>query len=363
MKHISIQTKLGKNYYEDQAMKLSEILLSVLAVMFVNSCSSYYYVVTDVGKDLSVDRMVYAEASDSRSSSGFISPEIWAESSVDESFEVDFYDRICEMGMVYRTGAERISDLSFQPDKDNKGNPLFSPVETLDKRFRWFYTYYDYSARFKSLKDMLPLALDGYITPEQRTLFFKGQEPPQGWNGIEMYYLLDDVNSKFAEWYSDAVFLALQNMVRPYCSEDQTMILDECRDDFMKDMDKTVVFIMEPDDFVARLVEIYPDAGFDKVYDDNAGSLKSAYEKEAVLISYFGYSFIFTMDMPGKYYEGNAVDFIDGNPSWKVDAFRVIDEDLVLEAVSRKLNVWAFVLTFALIILLLQVFAKVFARR
>lgn len=344
-------------------MKLSEILVSALAVIIVNSCSSYYYVVTDVGKDLSVDRMVYVETSDGRSSAGFISPEVWSESAMDDPFEVDFYDRMCLMGKVYRAESDKISGLSFQPDQDHNGNPLFSPTETLDKKFRWFYTYYGYTARFKSLKDMLPLSLDGYITPAQRTLFFNGQEPPQGWNGIEMYYLLDDVNSKFAEWYSDAVFLALQNMVRPYCSETQTELLNNCRDDFMTDLDRTEVFIMEPDDFVARLVEIYPDTGFDKVYDDNAGSLKSVYEKEAVLISYFGYSFIYTMEMPGKYYEGNAVDFIVGNPSWKVDAFRLIDEDLVLEAVSRKLNVWAFVLTFALIILLLQIFAKVFARR
>ena len=59
----------------------------------------------------------------------------------------------------------------------------------------------------------------------------------------------------------------------------------------------------------------------------------------------------------------NAVDFIDGSPVWKVDGYRLMDEDLVLEATFRTLNIWAFVLTFALILLLLQVFAKLFSKR
>ena len=179
---------------------------------------------------------------------------------------------------------------------------------------------------------------------------------------MEMYYLLDDVNTKFAEWYSDAVFFVLCDIFKPYCSESQVAVLSECRDEFMKDIDRTVVFVMEPDDFMARLSEIYPEKGFDKVYYDNEDLIKASYEKEAVLISYFGYSFVYTTRLPGKYYDGNAVDFIDGNPSWKVDAFRLLDGDLEFQAVSRKLNVWAFVLTFAIIILLLQIFAKVFAK-
>ena len=69
------------------------------------------------------------------------------------------------------------------------------------------------------------------------------------------------------------------------------------------------------------------------------------------------------MNMPGIYFEGNAVDFIDGSPVWKVDSYRLMDEDLVLEATFRTLNIWAFVLTFALILLLLQVFAKLFSKR
>lgn len=344
-------------------MKFSETIAAILLLQLVSSCSTYYYVVTDVDKDVSVKRSVYAESSDDGSATVFLSPSVWIESSVNEPFEVDFYDQTCTMGKVYDSDADIISVLSFQPDSDQKDNPLFKPDEKLDKKFKWFYTYYVYSAVFKSLKERLPLPMDAYLTPQQKTLFFKGQNPPQGWNGIEIYYLLDDVNSKFAEWYSDVVFYVLSDMIRQCCSTYQLSILDDCKESFMKDLDRELIFVMEPDDFTARLSEIYPDAGFEKIYDDNEGMLKAAYEKEAVMISYFGYSFIYTIRMPGKFYDGNAVDFIDGNPSWKIDGFRLMDGDLVLDAVSRKLNLWAFAVTFVLIILLLQVFAKVFAKR
>ena len=148
-----------------------------------------------------------------------------------------------------------------------------------------------------------------------------------------------------------------------YLDRDGKKVIGGIADEFMKDMDRTLIFAMEPDDFVERLSEVHPDAGFDEVLGNNRDAVDSLYQKESELISYFGYSFVFNTRMPGRYYDGNAVDFIDGNPSWKVDAFRLMEDDLVLEAVTRKLNVWVFVLTFVLIILLLQLFAKVFARR
>ena len=66
--------------------------------------------------------------------------------------------------------------------------------------------------------------------------------------------------------------------------------------------------------------------------------------------------------MPGEYFEGNAVDFIDGLPAWKVDAYRLLAGDLVLEATFRKANIWTFVLTFAVIAAILQAFSKLFDR-
>ena len=71
---------------------------------------------------------------------------------------------------------------------------------------------------------------------------------------------------------------------------------------------------------------------------------------------------MYTVDLPGKYVSGNAVDFVDDCPTWKIDSYRLMTGNLKLFATSRQVNVWAFLVTFAAIVFLLQVFAKVFAR-
>lgn len=344
-------------------MKLNEMLIASLLLMTVNSCSSYYYVVTDVRKNLSAERTVYLETSDMASESGFVSGDIWTASAEDTPLEVDFYDRTVTMGKSCRASSDSVGTLLFSSVEGQEDNPLLHPSETVSKRFRWFHTYYDYRAVFRGLDTILPLSVDEYLTPQQRKLFFNGENPPRGWNGVEMYYLLDDLNRKFVTWYSDAVFLVHRDLLKKYCNDSQRVILDECKDDFMKGMDLDIVFVMEPDDFATRLAEIRPEAGFGDVYLANATALAEEYEEATRLLSCFEYSFIHSVKLPGRYYEGNAADFIDGMPSWKVDAFRLMDGDLVLEAVSRRVNVWAFLLTFALIALLLQSFAKVFARK
>lgn len=344
-------------------MKYSEVLISLLALVLVNSCASYYYVATDVDKDMSVCREVSANSTENNADTRFMPAEGWTTSAVTDPFEVDFYDEVLEMEVMCRAEGSEISDLKFTPDSSQLGNPLFAPEERIGKRFRWFYTYYDYSARFSSIAESLPLPLDGYMTPEQRKLFFKGQNPAEGWNGIEMYYLLDDVNRKFVEWYSDAVFYTMCDMFEPYCTEAQKAFLERSKAGFIEGVDKDILMFMEPAGFASRLDEMAPEEGFGKIYADNAKLLDAAYEEKAEVISYFEYSFLYRMNMPGRYFEGNAVDFIDGSPVWKVDSYRLMDEDLVLEATFRTLNIWAFVLTFALILLLLQVFAKLFSKR
>lgn len=345
-------------------MKSSQILLSILLMALLNSCVSYYYVVTDVDKNLSVCREVYANSSEgSPADMSFMPADRWSRAEYVDPFKVDFHYEVIDLNEKSRAEAEDISSIAFSPDSSQLMNPLFSPLERLDKRFRWFYTYYDYSTRFGSVAPMLPLPFEGYVTPEQASLFLRGQDPPEGWNGLEMYVLLDDVNRCFFTWYADAVFFTMCDLFDPYCSKSQNAFLDACKPAFADGIDEESIIIMEPDDFAARLDAIAPDAGFGEVYARNAEALADEYADRSELVSYFNYSFLYRISLPGRYFEGNAVDFIDGDPVWRVDAFRLMGGELVLEATSRTLNVWAFVLTFALVLLFLQVFAKLFSKK
>lgn len=316
-------------------MKSYSLPVCLLLVIVVNSCVSYhYYLDVRVGENLGVQKTAY---SDERGTVRLDTP-----------FDVDFHDKVVKMTYV----------------SDDVPDSLgFNPEESLDRRFRWFYTYYEYKAVFGSIRDMLPFPCDDHMTKEQQQLFFRGGNVPEGWNGIEMYLLLDDVNKRFADWYADAVFFTMCDIFEPYCTEGQIEVLNTCKADFMGGMQKEKLFMIEPGEFEERLVQIAPDKGFGSIYSDNNEAVDKSYAEVSGIADRFSYSFIYSVRMPGRWYEGNAVDFIDGAPVWKIDAYRLMCDDLVLEAVTRKVNIWAFVLTFAIIAFLLQVFAKLFSKK
>ena len=339
-------------------MKIIRVLVAILLMATVNACTTYYYVHTDVARNLDAKRTVYAASTDgSAVNFPFVTSGRWGVSKLPESHEIDFYDTK-EMMTHKASRSGGIADVSLACGE----NPLLSPSESLDKRFRWFYTYYDYNAEFKGLRDRLPLPFEGYMTDGQLELFFRGANPPEGWNGVEMYCLLDDVNQNFAKWYSDATYFCMCDIFKIYCSEDQAVVLDSLKHSFMNGVEREVMFAMRPDEFEDRLAALLPDSGFGRIYEDNSEAIDRAYEKETEIIGCFETAFMYTVDLPGKYVAGNTSVFLDGYPVWKVDAYRLMIGNLKLSATSRQVNVWAFLVTFAAIVLLLQIFAKVFAR-
>ena len=332
-----------------------------LLMMLATSCTSYYYVTTKFGADLSVERTVYSYSEDGGNVfPAFASGQGWKHSRLEEPFEIDFYDERIVMTEMSVKQCDNIGKLKYLIGKGHEDDPLFSPVEKATGRFRWFYTYHDYSACFRSLEGQLPLPLDTYLHESSRELFFRGGKVPAAWNGVEMYLLLDDLNRRLAQWYCDAVYIVMCDAYEPYCTAGQRTFMDSSRKDFMERTDKEIMFVMEPEEFGQRMDELASDMGVAAVYTQNAEMIESAYEEQAKVLDYFSSSFICSVDMPGEYFEGNATDFINGLPSWKVDAYRLLAGDLVLEATFRKVNLWAFVLTFAVIAAILQAFAKLF---
>lgn len=360
--HTDILREYMRSYNNPDNMKSFPILVPILAIVFVSSCASYCYVSTDVADDLSVDRCARV-ASDEGSSVSFPFPVAgrWTVAEIRQPIVMDFYDATKTMTHSASVHAEKIENLPM--GGNGEFNPLLRPVETLNKRFRWFYTYYDYKAVFSGLDGLLPLSLDGYLTDEQQVLFFRGAGAPDSWNGIEMYTLLDDMNRNFARWYSDAVYEVMCGIFRPYCTPGQCEVMYLVRDDYMKKNGREAVFAMKPDEFEDRLVAVAPESGFGKIYEANSDDVDEAYEREARIASCFETVFMYSISLPGRYVDGNALDFVEGSPVWKVDAFRLMCGDLTLEATFRRMNVWILILTFVVIAVVLQIFAKTYSRR
>lgn len=228
-----------------------------------------------------------------------------------------------------------------------KADKLFYPIETFERRFRWFYTDYDCTVLFTSIRDILPLPLDAYMTPEQEEIYFRGHNVSEGRNGREMYDMLRGLDSRFVSWYSDAVFFKMCDIFEPYCTPTQKEVLDTCKDDFLSSTDMKALLDMKPAEFEAILAGLAPKEGFGNIYKLNSEDIDAIYERESAILSYFDHSFVYILSVPGTYSSGNADEFIDGRPSWRVDAVRLLSGDIVAESHFRRINIWAIFITLA----------------
>lgn len=81
------------------------------------------------------------------------------------------------------------------------------PMERVKKSFRWFYTYYIYTATYKELQDKGPVPLDNYLNKEEQMIWLQGNDDAfRGMNGIEMNDKLDKLEAKFGEWYNRSIY-------------------------------------------------------------------------------------------------------------------------------------------------------------
>lgn len=97
---------------------------------------------------------------------------------------------------------------------------LAIPTEQLKKRFKWFYTYYIYTATYKELPDKGPVPLDKYLNKEEQIIWFRGDNAAfSGMNGIEQNDKLDKLEAKFGEWYNRSQYEIIWEVIRQFTSQ------------------------------------------------------------------------------------------------------------------------------------------------
>ena len=192
-------------------MRTYKWMAAIVLLLSMTSCGTYYRMVSKVNSDGSMHREVYAYGD-----SAFLAgdrthnPFLFR---IDSGWEVSNLDSVVKFNCwgdedklnvkVCRTyptvGSESFSTL----DGKEYSIPLVVPVEKLRKSFRWFYTYYQYTATYSKLPDKGPVPLENYMSKEEQRIWFRGdQEALIGLNGIEQNNRLDDIEAKFWKWYN-----------------------------------------------------------------------------------------------------------------------------------------------------------------
>ncbi|MFT3903412.1 MAG: hypothetical protein QM727_09575 [Niabella sp.] len=224
----------------------------------------------------------------------------------------------------------------------------------LEKKFRWFYSYYTYREVFSGLPVKPPVPINRYLTKEEAGYWFTGQpDITRGMNGVEAKDLLDDIEAKANKWFMHNLFefqyaTLLGNLSLFPGSPDRKLMLEK----------KDSVFARSYDDFVNADIRIgialnkyFQTKAFNPLLDNKDERMKRIIEPEGVerFSRYFEAHINYKLIMPGELLRSNGV--LTGDTlSWKVDAYRLLNGDYTIEASSKKTNIWAWILSVFIIL-------------
>lgn len=354
-------------------MKTNKYLLTtvlVLIVVSLTSCGNYYRMTSRIHKDGSMYREVFAlgdsafMAGDMSHSPFFFSIDSgWKLTRLDSTVSFNFWGEQLNLNTKVSRTLSQVGAPCFETMQGKEYmKPLVMPQETLKKHFRWFYTYYTYKAVYEELPDKGPVPLDRYMTKEEQQIWFKGDKQAcAGLNGMELNSRLDDIQSSFWQWYNRSQFEFCCETINEFVSlqkEKEQFIdtLNACKEAVYKKYFTDKHSEMEDISLEAvckRFDEQAKTAFFMALYRDNKAKMEAEIEERTKVVQLFDYTIWFEVSMPGNVLAINesGIQQKDDAIVWKVNAFRLLSGEYVLQAESRTVNYWAFAISILLAIL------------
>lgn len=245
----------------------------------------------------------------------------------------------------FRTVEEMDTAFSFRENHSWKNIPV---KHRLDTKFRWFYTYFKFSETYPKIQTQIDIPLSKYMTEDEAMYWFTGQpDILKGMNGIEAREYLGKLEDNYNAWFSrnswNAQFSVLlasyNNLINPPVNYSE---LQNLKDSIFDSKVKN-----SPDYKMEQILnEFFDTKSFSILWRDEESPMKqfeSSYFENTM--SYLENSLNYKLILPGKIIDpGNAI--VNGDTlTWRLTAYRMFPKDFVIQATSRKANIWAFILT------------------
>ena len=240
------------------------------------------------------------------------------------------------------------------------------PKSDLQKKFRWFYTYYYYTETYPKVNPFTRIPITNYVTNEEiqaytgdNTDLFKGKI------GVEVKDILTQIEGKINAWLNRSTYEEMFNFYLKYYRYLGDMPVDSATFLHLKDS-----IYKKIEDSTKYDNAYFASDLFDKYFKTKAYSEAKAPEEieekgEKELAGLFTFEDYFKMSltnqllMPGKVLETNTQVMKHDTLSWDLTAYRFFFNDYTLTAKSRLPNTWAFLLTgFLILIVFLSFFIK-----
>ena len=239
-------------------------------------------------------------------------------------------------------------------------NHLFKATASLDKHFKWFYTDYVYTETYaiNDMQQLFPIPLDRFVSADTASYWFTGQPNlAEDLTGSEQKELLDGIESQISKWmnantfdyiYTYIAHVFWKDIKNPPVTNGQFLAN---KDSLLMSPSVANMKIFDEPEQVAKILKDYyhtdafqpifsEDRHWDRILDHQYMSLKYLMWMKPQL----------NLVMPGRVIDG-GMGKVDGNViSYRFSGERLLPHDYVISASSRVTHVWAYVITFLVII-------------
>ena len=244
------------------------------------------------------------------------------------------------------------------------GNRIQSKAK-LEKKFRWFYTEYTFTETFNTVADTFKIPVSDYADKDVISYWFTGQPNlMQGLTGAEVAQRIDTMGTWVDKWVNANLYQSVfEYMVDNYDSIPNPPLSKER---FVELRDSVYSYIISKNnnaldiDIPNAYKEFFHSDAYAAFFDDEAPLGEGLSDKISTQLNIFSFDVPYILSMPGTVWNPGTGVIKDGDIYYQLTGERLIPGDYTITATSRVTHVWAYIVTFLIIALLVVLFIATF---
>ena len=279
------------------------------------------------------------------------------EAQLDSMQELDLSKPLGNLLMVHAKkeyqSVEEMSANLYRPEQHHliKAEGI-KATSKLEKRFKWFYTDYTFTETFTCEDSTLfPIPLSRFLSADTVSYWFTGQpDLVQGLSGAEAKELLDGIEKKVNQWTNANWFYEICNVIIANYDKIQNPPVSKERFSSVRDS-----LVMQPCVLNAEATE---GAGnhitnlIDKTFQSDAyKQFLQTYEGGFGAYGILSFGTNYDLQMPGTVIDAGMGQYDGDVIHYRLGGERMIPGSYTIKATSRVTNIWAFVVTFLIVLI------------
>lgn len=227
-----------------------------------------------------------------------------------------------------------------------------------NKKFKWFYTSYEYGETYSLDTTFVQVPIDKYFTEAESRFWFTGNlDLLVGLNGIEIQKLTDKISDKANVWLADnyiagvfKVMLSEWDEIKNTVSINKNTLSQE-KDSLLLKVKNNPQGEWWTTDVGAYLDKKYNSKSFSKFMDENKEIDKfNEFFSAYYLVDFIDDKLKCDLQIPGKIIKSsNVFQTSDNQVNYRISHYRMLKEPYKINVTSYKLNVWISLFTLLIV--------------